>query len=87
MITDIIKKRIYRQYRIWTFIKDWVVSLLISISGWSFLCLCYSFYEWKQPIECIPWHIYFGGIRVLILLCFVVVALFNQVSHKEEGEK
>lgn len=81
MILDLFKKKNYSQFRSITFIRDWLMAVIITSVVWDALLVGYSFYLWQHPLNCIDRTFYLGSIRIIVLVMFFVALFFNRKSH------
>lgn len=84
MITDLLKNGNYKQFRIVTFVRDWVIGIFVMVILEAFAILSYSFSVWEHPLKCINYSVCLYILRGLILVMFIVSIYFNKFSYKED---
>lgn len=88
MIYDLIKNGEYKQFRMVTFIKDFVIVWCVFVSMVLTLGLCVSFILWIDWLT-IVWHSETFGMyfRISFVLAFVISVFVNVRSHTIEIHK
>lgn len=86
MITDLFKNGNYKQFRIITFIKDFIAGVFFAILFEGAIAGAYCFYKWQMPEQCLSYNQLFGIARVLALVVLGICIYFNRFSHGKNNE-